>query len=215
MTAFPEEMPTNLDSFPADTARQIALSHGIDLTEDRLTNLIDTYNTTHLVYAISGRHRIVDPQNDLIVWNREVASRGWWSCDNGSAAEVDFVPDPVDLGEYQYPIYRGERQVVYYARPDKVSQYGHQLIQGFQNYFLLVEAGLIEPRDQFIATATSHIAKAAKNLLGFTGFYSGIDDAGQSLENISASVDFVRDRIFSERMRSLDDALVARLKIHS
>jgi hypothetical protein len=208
MSISPEESVNNPDHFPSEAIQRAALSHGIVLATDRLTNLSSTFDTNKLHHAIGGRaDRIVDPQNDFIVTNDIPTPDGgtqgssWWS-GNGSVAEVHFVPDPVRIND---------RLVIHEAHPERASQYGHQIIQGLQNYFLLVEAGCMEPRDLLTTEATTHVAKVAKHLFGFEGFETGVGENGQPWERIAAPFDLVRDHVFSERVHRFDHALSARL----
>jgi hypothetical protein len=197
------------DAFPAEAFQQIGLSHGITITTERLDNLADIFKTNKMTQEIwDSAGKFNDSQNHLEIipdpdrLEGELTPRNRWG-GTESVAFIHFTPNPPLVVD---------GHLILDPHPKDASRIAHQLIQALQNYFMLVEAGYMEPRDQLVGTTDVWLARVARNYMGFMTYEKVVGGDGQEEEYIRASFETVRDHVFSERIRHFDEALVDRLQ---
>lgn len=181
-------------------------AHGASLEPARLAHLTSLAENVQRFGKIRNTE-FIDPTTGLDVW-RPAYSEHF----GGTAAKVDFTP-----------ILEGEEDFVNGAvkpEPENATIYTKMLIDGMQNYVLLVDAGVVSRPDVVYGDTNPQMAIVAERFGMFSDVARQHRDNPQTAHRIMremhkmevyGSFDAVREHAFSDKTQRLERSLSRRL----
>lgn len=194
MAEIQHELPER-DRATADLIAQVATARGLELSENRLLNLVAYNEYLQRNLSDSEKHDI----KTILIYNRDglkvnsprpIRGRGF---SFEKASMIDFIPIVGDENTVANP----------HPQRGKTSEITLKGIHAFQDFVLLTDAGQIEKPDSFYGMTNPTMARFARRI----GF-----EPMPSYENgVIASFETVAERVFSPEMAEIEKKLQTRL----